>query len=101
MASGRVVCCQIAEPELVEEEPDLYNCDECRLLSQMHELDGENQQAWSLYRSCCNRFTQDLGAGALLLDRLTQDLGAEEFSELTERLRLIYDIVSPRRKESS
>ena len=101
MASGRVVCCQMADEELVEQEPDLYDCDDCALLDKLQDLDQDNQQAWSLYRTCCNRFTQDLGAGALLLDRLTQDLGAEEFSDLTERLRLVYDIVAPRKKESS
>lgn len=91
----------MADDELVEQEPELYDCGTCTLLDRIHDLDSDNQRAWSLYRSCCNRFTQDLGAGALLLDRLTQDLGAEEFEELADRLRLLYDIVAPRKKESS
>ena len=91
----------MADDELVAQEPELYDCDDCTLLARLQELDGDNQQAWTLYRTCCNRFTQDLGAGALLLDRLTQDLGADEFGDLTERLRLVYDIVAPRKKESS
>jgi len=97
--SGRVVCCQTADDELVQQEPDLYDCDSCQLLSHLNDLDGANQQVWALYKSCCNRFTQDLGAGSVMLDRLTQDMGAEEFAETAERLAVVYDILAPRKEK--
>lgn len=97
MASGAVVCCQLADEELVEQEADAYDCEACPVAAQMADLDADNRAAWALYRTCCNRFVVDLQAGAVLLDRLTADQDAEEFAATCERLRLIHDTVQPRK----
>jgi hypothetical protein len=67
-------------------------------MEQLTGLDADNQQAWDIYRACCNRFTQDLGAGAVVLERLTQDMAVEDFVDVTERLRVVYDILAPRKE---
>jgi hypothetical protein len=98
--TGQVICCQVAPDELLEQEAEQYDCSACLLQQQVDALDEDNKEAWALYLSCCNRFTQDLQAGAVVLDRLTQHLSADEFRDMSERLRIIYDVVSPPRKET-
>lgn len=96
--SGQVTCCQLADDALVAEEPEQYDCSTCELVERLTALDEDNQRAWALYRSCCNRFTHDLGAGSVVLQRLTQDMTADEFADVTERLRVVYDILAPRKE---
>ena len=98
--TGQVLCCQVVDDDILEQEAEQFDCSACLLQEHSSALDTENQEAWALYRSRCNRFTQDLRAGAVVLDRLTQHLSAEEFSEMAERLRIIYDVVSPPKKET-
>ena len=98
VATGHVVCCQLADDELVASEPEQYDCRSCVLIEHLTSLDADNQQAWEIYRACCNRFTQDLGAGSVVLDRLTQDMEPEDFVDVTDRLRLVYDILAPRKE---
>ena len=82
---------------MVEQEAEQYDCAACPLAAQLDALDDDNREAWRLYRACCNRFVVDLQAGAVLLDRLTRDLDAEAFADQCERLRVLYDVLQPRK----
>ena len=95
------MCCQLADAEIIEQEADQFDCSACPLLEHSAMLDDENREAWSLYRACCNRFTHDLHAGSVVLDRLTQHLSADEFADCAERLRIIYDVMQPRKEPTS
>lgn len=82
---------------MVEQEAEQYDCDTCPIQAQMAQLDDENREAWALYRACCNRFVVDLQAGAVLLDRLTAEQDADAFAATCERLRVLYDVLQPRK----
>ena len=58
-------------------------------------LDDENRTAWGRYRLLCNRFVNDLQAGSVMLNRLTEDEDPDTFAESCERLRVIYDTLQP------
>jgi hypothetical protein len=92
-----VTCCQLADEELIEQEAGAFDCTACPLATQMAELDGENRAAWGLYRACCNRFLVDAQAVGYALARLTEDDDPEAFLEKAERLRIIYDVVAPKK----
>lgn len=78
-------------------EPDQFDCDSCEVATHLDTLDDDNREAWALYRACCNRFLADTQTIPVLLAKRTEDLDSEAFEELAERLRVIYDIVQPRK----
>lgn len=80
---------------MVTQEAEQFDCGTCEVAQRMTGLDAENRAAWALYRACCNRFAVDLQAGAVVLDRLTTDMDADEFADTMERLRVIYDTLQP------
>lgn len=82
---------------MVEEEAEQYDCDSCPVEAAMAQLDDDNREAWGLYRACCNRFVVDLQAGAVLLNRLTEEQDSETFAATCERLRILYDTLQPRK----
>lgn len=84
----------------MREESDVYDCATCEVADRIGQLDDDNQMAWGIYRRCCNRFITDLQAGAMLLDRLTQDFEADAFADTCERLRVIYDTLQPPKNEN-
>lgn len=64
-------------------------------MDQLLSLDRDNAHAWGLYQQLCNRFLNDLQAGGVLFDRLTQDDDAETCAEKADRLNLIYAVLQP------
>lgn len=95
-----VACCQRATPEEVADDPELYQCETCPLRIAQAQLFPENVTAWWLYTQVATRFLVDLHAGGLALERLTADQSSEEFSDLLERLTLLYDVVCPVKTET-
>lgn len=55
----------------------------------------ENARAWLIFHQTATRFLADVSAGGCALERLTADVGQEEFSDLIERLALLYDVLCP------
>jgi hypothetical protein len=92
---GRVACCALVDPQIVAEEPEQFDCSTCEVSARLDGLDDENVAAWTLYRQCCNRFVHELGAGAVVLERLTTAQDAEQFGETCERLRVLHDVLQP------
>lgn len=90
-----MTCCQLADDDLVTQEAEQFDCGTCEVARRLAEMDDDNREAWALYRACCNRFAVDLQAGAVLLDRLTQGMDADDFAETMDRLRVIYDTLQP------
>lgn len=88
-------CCLFADDETIRTDPQEFDCRSCVVSERLSELDEENRSAWGLYRHLCNRFLNDLQAGSVALDRLTDDLDAEAFGACCERLRVIYDVLQP------
>ena len=58
-------------------------------------LDADNARAWHLGHVICSRFTGDAHCVGLVLDRLTADLGPDDFADLVQRLTLMYAELNP------
>lgn len=58
-------------------------------------LDGPNTEAWALYRKVITRLTGDLGAGGMVLERLTRDLSSADFEDVWRRLSILYHAICP------
>lgn len=85
----------MADDDTVRTDPQEFNCRECVVMERIGQLDADNRSVWGLYRLLCNRFVNDLQAGSVALDRLTQDDDPDAFADKTERLRVIYDVLQP------
>ena len=83
------------EQELIDSDPQEFDCATCDVADRLRGLDEPNTQAWELYRRCCNRFTSDLQAGGVVLGRLTQEMDADTFIDQMDRLQVIYDVIQP------
>lgn len=90
-----MTCCQLADDELVAQEAEAFDCETCPLAAQLAALDDDNQEAWALYRACCNRFLVDTHAVGVALARLTAEDDPETFAQKAERLRILYDTLQP------
>lgn len=88
------------DDETVATDPQEFNCRTCVVMEQLGSLDDDNRTAWGRYRLLCNRFVNDLQAGSVLLNRLTDGEDAEQFAESCERLRVIYDVLQPPKVQS-
>jgi hypothetical protein len=88
-------CCQSADDETLEGDPEQFDCDNCPLTDAFDDVWPENVEAWSLYKRMCSRFTYDFHAVPVLLQKAVEDRDAHEAIELTERLAMIYDTVNP------
>ena len=78
-------------------DPEPYDCDACPVADALAELetDQANVRAWSLFRQCCSRFTFDAHVVGVVYQRMTGELSAEEFIDLTARFALLYDTLHP------
>jgi hypothetical protein len=95
---GRVTpCCQISTLEMEAGDEAQFDCGRCELAGKAAALDDENRRAWGVFGQCATRFCTDTGAGAVLLDRVTQDDDDETAMALFSRLSVLYDVLRPRR----
>lgn len=58
-------------------------------------LDPPNRDAWALYRKVVTRLAGDLGAGGVVLERLTREMTVDEFEETWRRLAILYHAICP------
>ena len=93
-----ISCCQFADDEALEAEPELYNCDGCPIIAAVEDLEPSNAEAWALFQRLATRFVVDAALVPEMFRRLTEDYSVDDFDDLTERLALIYDIVMPEKK---
>ena len=63
----------------------------------LHELhdDPENAKAWRLFHQIVTRFSMDTNSVAVVLERLTKELDADDLMELMARFSVFYDAVCP------
>jgi hypothetical protein len=88
-------CCLFADDETLRTDGEQFVCRECIVAEQLRELDDENREAWTLYRTLGNRYLLDIDCAGLLFKRLTEDMDTETFLERCEQLRVIYDTLQP------
>ena len=58
-------------------------------------LDPANRDAWALFRRLVIRLAGDLGAGGVVLARLTSEMSLSEFEDMWHRLSILYDAICP------
>lgn len=76
-------------------DPEAFDCETCPTAQALGSLDEPNREAWRIFRLLASRFLVDLHAGGHVLDRLTADLDVEQFEDLMQRLRILYDVLCP------
>jgi hypothetical protein len=85
----------LCDDETVEEDPEIFDCEECPVAAALATLDTDNRAAWNLYRKVITRLSADLAAGGVVLDRLTRDLGSDDFDATWRRLMILYEAICP------
>lgn len=83
------------DEETRETDAQEFDCETCPVALAFEGLWPENRAAWGLSRRLLTRFTVDLHALPIALDRATRDLPAEDFLDLLDRLTMIYDALAP------
>jgi hypothetical protein len=85
----------IVDEALIEEDPEVFDCDTCEVAQALASLDDANREAWTLYRKVVTRLSGDLNAGGTVLERLTREMGPSEFDETWRRLMILYNAICP------
>jgi hypothetical protein len=93
--ASRVVCCQTADDELLQYQPELFDCARCERYQQAALLDEPNRDAWGLYQQMARRFIVDLGIGPEVFRQLTAGRDPEDVVDRVARCAVIYDIFQP------
>jgi hypothetical protein len=82
----------------------MYDCGTCEVAKQWTALasDPQNAEAYRIFQQTANRFTVETHTAPVILGRLTEHLGPEAFSDMVDRIGLLYDVLcpAPERKES-
>ena len=71
------------------------DCDSCPMPAREASLDADNRFAWHVYGRVVTRLSADLGIGGEVFRALTAGLEPDDVIDLAERLRLMYDVLSP------
>jgi hypothetical protein len=90
-------CCIFADEDQTEQDPELYDCDECPVADALHDLDGDPKcaEAWSIFRKCVNRFTVETHCVPTALAAATAGKEPDDVMDLLERCELMFDILHP------
>jgi len=96
-----VSCCQFAEDDEIETDPDVFDCVACPVAQAAQDLWPENAEAWDLFQRLATRLVVDVGLAAPGFQRVTEGFSVTEVHDLVERLATIYDLVMPPKTEQT
>lgn len=71
------------------------------MLDAIEKLEDDNAEAWSIFQKLARRFVVDAELVAMVYQRLTAHLEADDAADMLERMCVIYDLVMPEKKPSS
>jgi hypothetical protein len=94
-------CCQFVDQDVLDTDPDEFDCDTCVVRDRQADLWPENADAWRLYHQLVTRFLVDGQLLPVALTRLTADMTLEAFTDALDRLAVIYDVLQPPKAESA
>lgn len=94
------MCCESADDEQLQYEPELFNCATCPVLQARQDLWPENLDAWFIFRTLASRLVVDAHLGPEVFRRLTEDRDTDAVADVLERLSLIHDAVMPAKTET-
>ena len=97
MDRGRdATCCRSADPEIVESEPEMFECETCEFRQRVDGLDADNQAAWRLYaRMNSHRWLWDMQCGPWWLGELFREMDPDDRDDAMERIDVIHDTLHP------
>lgn len=95
----QVLCCQWADDEQLQNEPDLFQCETCPVAEHLEGLDAANAQAWTIFQQLATRLVVDAKLGPEVFRRMTEDV--EEIEPLLTRLGILYDVMMPPKAEQA
>lgn len=88
-------CCQFVDQDVIDSEPDDFDCDTCHLQIEFARLDTENARAWDLYGRLCSRFAVDAGIVPDLLRNLVDGWSPSDVVDALERCAVVHDVLNP------
>ena len=88
-------CCRFAQPIELETEPELFNCETCRVAGALRSLWPENLEAWILFQRVTTRFVYEHGLGHWIIAGALADASDDERDELLTRMAIIQDLFTP------
>lgn len=92
---GQTLCCLTAPRELLETEPDAFDCATCERRIKTEALDEDNRDAWALWQTMGTRFVKEFGIGATVLAWRCEGRAPDDIDDLIARLSVIYDALCP------
>lgn len=93
-------CCQLADAETVETDPEQFDCDTCAVRAAVDALDDANAEAWAVFHRVYTRFIVDWHLVTERLRLETAGWSPQAVLDLFDRLAIIYDELAPRREVS-
>lgn len=94
-SGATTLCCETATQDLLDTEPDAFDCSKCERRIKRDALDDDNLHAWRLWLTVGTRFVKDFGAAPQVLARVMEGMDADDVDELLARLSVIYDTLCP------
>lgn len=85
----------MSDPELIETDPEVFQCETCEVSDRIQGLDAENARAWRLFQSLQTRFLVENRAVGMALAVFTADDSPEDVADLISRLSVLYDVYFP------
>lgn len=99
-AGQHAVCCRASDPEIVDSEPDMFQCDTCEFRLRVDGLDPDNVAAWRFYaKLTSHRWLHDMQAGPWWLQQIAGGLDEDERDEVLDRIDVIYDTLHPKQEK--
>lgn len=94
---SQLVCCLTADEELLEGDPDLFNCETCQVRQAREQLSTSNLGAFEVFDLLARRVVVDFQLSPLVFDAVRLRLTKENAVLLIEQLDLIYEAKCPRK----
>jgi len=93
-------CCRSADPEIVQSEPEVFDCEACEFRQRVDGLGDENADAWRYYvRLTGHRWLWDMQGADWWLGQVFGACDEDERDDVMARIDVIYDALHPRQEK--
>ncbi len=93
-------CCQTADPDVLSDEHEAFDCETCDLAQAQRNLDADNSEAWRVFHLCGRRVAVEWRMSGVVLGKITERMTVEETTDLVERLDVILAELFPPKAEA-
>lgn len=96
-----LACCQLVEPDVLETDAALFDCDTCAVAQALADLWPENVVAWTFFHRLSSRLVRDTHLAGELLRSYTADWDPDAIADLIDRLALVHDVLVPVKQDTA